>query len=343
MDRILDFRSDTVTKPDEAMRAAMASAVVGDDVLGDDPTVRELENAFANKLGKESALYCPSGSMCNLIAVCVWTRPGDEIVMEERTHTFQYEGGSASRFGHVQTRTFARESGIPEVSDLTASLRNPHDVHHPRSSLFVVENTHNAAGGRIVPKSRIEELATTAHAHGLRMHIDGARLFNASVATGVSVADIVAPADSVMCCLSKGLGAPIGSCLAGPAEFIVEARRVRKALGGGMRQVGILAAAGLLALTEGPDRLATDHERARSFQRGLVSIDGLDADPPETNMVRVKLDESIDAAAFVEALRARGLLVFAVSPRHLRFVFHRDQRDEDVERALAILTSLRCP
>lgn len=315
----------------------MAAARVGDDVLGDDPTVKELESAFADKLGKEAALYCPSGVMCNLIAICVWTRPGDEILMEQSTHTFKYEGGAASRFAHVQSKTFVRENGIPELSDLRDGLRNPDDVHQPRSSLFVVENTHNVAGGRVVPTERIRELSELAHQHGLRMHMDGARLFNAAAATGDAPRDIVASVDSAMCCLSKGLGAPVGSCLAGSSDFIREARRVRKSLGGGMRQAGILAAAGLMALERGTTRLHEDHARAAAFARGLATIDGLSAAKPETNMVLVDLAENLETPRFVQSLNEAGLLVFAVGPRRLRFVFHVDQRDGDVERALEIL------
>ena len=335
--RILDFRSDTVTRPGDDMRAAMAAARVGDDVLGDDPTVQELERSFADRLGKEAALFCPSGSMCNLIAICVWTRPGDEILMEKSTHTFKYEGGSASRFAHVQSKTFERANGIPEVSDLLDGLRDPDDVHQPRSSLFVLENTHNVAGGRVVPTKRVHELASVAHDHGLKIHIDGARLFNAATACGDTVAQIVEPVDSVMCCLSKGLGAPVGSCLAGSSEFVREARRVRKALGGGMRQVGVLAAAAQLALDEGSTRLDEDHARAAEFHRGLQAIDGVHAVEPETNMVLLEIDEGVDMVRFHAALEERGLLTFAVGKAKLRFVFHRDQIDEDVPRALEVI------
>ncbi len=334
----LDFRSDTVTKPTDEMRRAMAEAVVGDDVLGDDPTVQALEREFAGALGKDAALYCPSGSMCNLIALCVWCRPGDEIVMEERTHTFRYEGGGAARFANTQVQTFPRATGVPEVVDLTSRIRSK-DIHEPRTSLFVLENTHNMAGGRVVPLERVRELADAAHEHGLRMHVDGARLFNAAAALGESVAALAAPADSVMCCLSKGLGAPIGSCLAGTTEFVTEARRVRKALGGGMRQVGILAAAGLLALRDGPKRLPIDHARARRFAEALEGTPGLRVDPADvdTNMVMVGLEESVDTKAFVARLAARGLMTFATGPHVLRFVFHRDQTEDDVDAAIDVL------
>lgn len=318
----------------------MSEARVGDDVLGDDPTVHELEEAFAERVGKEAALFCPSGSMCNLIAICAWTRPGDEVLMEKSAHTFKYEGGGAARFAHVQSKTFVRENGIPEVEDIRSGLRDPDDVHQPRSTLFILENTHNVAGGRVVAPSRVRELSDFAHASKLRVHVDGARLFNAATACGTEVAELVAPVDSLMACLSKGLGAPVGSCLAGPRDFIHEARRIRKALGGGMRQAGILAAAGLIALDEGSRRLAEDHANARTFWQGLAAIDGLEAAEPETNMVMVDLDESIDTARFVEELAAESLLVFAVGERRLRFVFHLDLSSRSVARALEILEAV---
>ena len=336
MTRVYDFRSDTVTKPTPEMREAMAKAVVGDDVLGDDPTVQELEAEFASMLGKEAAIFCPSGTMCNVIAACVWCKPGDEIYMEESTHTFRYEGGAAARFAGAQIYTFARPSGVPEVDDVVSRLRSD-DPHEPRSRLFVLENTHNVAGGRPVPVERVRELADAAHERGLKMHVDGARLFNAATALGVSVAELAEPADSVMCCLSKGLGAPIGSCLAGSLNFIYEAQRVRKALGGGMRQVGVLAATALIALREGSQRLGEDHERAKRLAAGIADIPGISCDEPATNMVVVHLPEQVDTAAFRQALWDRGLQCFDPKPHRLRLVVHRDLDDEDVAGALAVL------
>ncbi|MAE76885.1 MAG: hypothetical protein CMJ85_08465 [Planctomycetes bacterium] len=332
---MLDFRSDTVTRPTPEMRRAMAEAVVGDDVLGDDPTVQELEREFAERIGKEAALFCPSGTMCNLIAVSVWCRPGDEAVMEEGTHTFRYEGGGAARIAGVQVWTFYRDSGVPEVSDLLDRVRNSVDDHQPRTTLFVLENSHNMAGGRVVPLARVRELADAARAHGVKLHVDGARLFNAATALGLPVAGLAAPADSVMCCLSKGLGAPVGSCLAGDRAFIAEARRVRKALGGGMRQVGVLAAAGLIALREGPKWLAEDHERAQRLAVGLGRIDGLVVDPADvdTNIVRVELD-GLDTATVVHTLARYDLHCFAPRRGRLRFVLHRDLTDADIDVAI---------
>ncbi len=336
--RILDFRSDTVTRPSPAMRRAMAEAVVGDDVIGDDPTVKELEALAARRCGKEAALFVPSGTMGNLLAILVHCRPGDEAIMEERTHTFRYEGGCAARFGGVQIRTVARESGVPELTDLSANLRNKDDIHQPRSSLFVLENTHNIAGGRVVPKARVDALAELAHEHGLKLHLDGARIFNAAVSLGISVAQIAEKADSVQFCLSKGLGAPIGSMIAGTSDFIAEARRARKALGGGLRQVGILAAAGILAIEEGSARLLEDHKKARHLGEAMGLMSGLrvDLESIDTNIVMCHL-EGIPESAFVSACQERGLLFFATQPGRCRFVTHLDITDDDIEAAICVL------
>ena len=337
--QILDFRSDTVTRPGPEMRQAMAEAVVGDDVLGDDPTVQELERRAARRVGKDAALFVPSGTMGNLLAVLVHCRPGDEAIMEERTHTFRYEGGCAARFGGVQIQCFPRASGIPELEDVRSRLRNPGDVHQPRSSLLVIENTHNLAGGRVVPKARVDELAGFAHERGMRVHIDGARVFNAAVALRLPVSEVVAEADSVQFCLSKGLGAPIGSIVAGTEEFVAEARRARKALGGGMRQVGVIAAAGILALEEGSARLHEDHARAQRLAREIDDMAGLsvDIEATETNMVLVTVEDPLEDSDVVQACAERGLLFFAIQPQRLRLVLHRDLGDKDVDAAVQIL------
>jgi threonine aldolase len=335
----LDFRSDTVTRPTPEMRQAMAESVVGDDVLGDDPTVQDLERRAALRVGKEAALFVPSGTMGNLLAVLVHCRPGDEAIMEERTHTFRYEGGCAARFGGVQIQTFPRANGIPEPSDLLSRLRNKADIHQPRSTLFVLENTHNLAGGRVVPKARVDELAALAHHHGLALHIDGARVFNAAAALRMPVSELVAEADSVQFCLSKGLGAPIGSILAGSGDFVAEARRARKALGGGMRQVGVIAAAGICALEEGSARLHEDHERAKLLAAEIDAISGLrvDIEATETNIVLVTVEEPLQDSDVVQACADRGLHFFAIQPQRLRFVLHRDLGQRDVEAAIEIL------
>ena len=337
----MDFRSDTVTRPSPEMRRAMAEAVVGDDVLGDDPTVKELEAAFAERVGKEAAMFVPSGTMANVCAILAHCRPGDEAVMEAGTHSFRYEGGAAARLGGIQVWTFVRKNGVPEIEDFRTRVRNGRDPHQPRTALFIVENTHNLAGGRVVPKERVDAIAEFAHERGIKLHVDGARLFNAEAASGRTAAELVEKADSVMCCLSKGLGAPVGSLLAGEGDFIQEARRARKALGGGMRQSGILAAAGLIALREGPAALAADHARAKRLAETLAGLSGFVIDPAEveTNMVYVGLD-GFSGPAVVEACGARGLLVLAVREDLLRFVLHRDIDDEGLERACEILREI---
>ncbi len=337
----MDFRSDTVTRPTPEMRKAMAEAVVGDDVLGDDPTVKELESAFAERVGKEAAMFVPSGTMANVCAILTHCRPGDEAVMEEGTHSFRYEGGAAARLGGIQVWTFVRENGVPELEDFRTRIRNGTDPHQPRTALFIVENSHNLAGGRVVPKERMDAIADFAHERGIRLHVDGARLFNSEAASGVKAADLVAKADSVMCCLSKGLGAPVGSLLAGEERFIQEARRARKALGGGMRQSGILAAAGLMALRDGPALLAADHERAKELAKVLASLPGFVIDPEEveTNMVYVGLS-GLFGPAVVKACGERGLLVLAVREDRLRFVLHRDIDDAGLAQAIKILSEL---
>ena len=337
----MDFRSDTVTRPTAEMRRAMAEAVVGDDVLGDDPTVKALEEAFAERVGKEAAMFLPSGTMANVCAILTHCRPGDEAVMEEGTHSFRYEGGAAARLGGIQVWTFVRENGVPEVEDFRSRIRNGSDPHQPRTALFIVENTHNLAGGRVVPKERLDAVGDFAHERGVKLHVDGARLFNAEAASGIPAAELVSKADSLMCCLSKGLGAPVGSLLAGEEAFIQEARRVRKALGGGMRQAGILAAAGLIALKDGPAALAADHARAKKLAMALSDLPGFVIDPSEveTNMVYVGL-EGISGPAVVEACGKRGLLVLAVREDRLRFVLHRDLDDEALGQAIQILNEV---
>ncbi|PIE22781.1 MAG: low specificity L-threonine aldolase [Planctomycetota bacterium] len=336
---ILDFRSDTVTRPGAEMRRAMAEAVVGDDVLGDDPTVQDLERRAARRVGKEAALFVPSGTMGNLLAVLVHCRPGDEAIMEERTHSFRYEGGCAARFAGVQVHSFPRSSGIPSLDDVRSRLRNAEDIHQPRSTLLVVENTHNLAGGRVVPKARMDELAALAHEQGMKLHVDGARIFNAATALRLPVSELVAEADSLQFCLSKGLGAPIGSILAGSEAFVAEARRARKALGGGMRQVGVIAAAGILALEEGSARLHEDHARAKRLAREIAEMPGLrvDIEATETNMVLVSVEDPLCDSHVVQACAERGMLFFAIQPQRLRLVLHRDLGDRHVAAALEIL------
>lgn len=330
-----DFRSDTVTQPTAAMRAAMAAAKVGDDVMGEDPTVQLLEAEGATVLGKEAALFVPSGTMANQVAIHVHCRPGDELVCESRSHVFFFEGGAVARLSGTQVRTLIADDGFPTALQIAGAVRSD-DVHFPRSRLLVLENTHNMAGGRVATPARIQELAAAARQHGMLVHIDGARLCNAAVAAGCTPAELAAPADSVSLCLSKGLGAPVGSLVAGSAEFVVQARRARKAFGGGMRQCGVIAAAGLLALRHGPDCLVADHARARRLAQALSGLPCLSVDvgAVETNIVMVDLTRGT-AAEMIAFLRQHGVLAAAPGPTRVRFVTHRDVGDTGVEACIA--------
>ncbi|MFM1770449.1 MAG: hypothetical protein RJA22_2978 [Verrucomicrobiota bacterium] len=329
-----DFRSDTFTLPTDEMRRAMAAAEVGDDVWGEDPTVQRLEAAAAELLGKEAALFMPSGTMANQVAIHVHCRPGDELICESRSHVYWYEGGAIARLSGTQVRTLEAPTGVLEPAQVTAAIRSD-DPHYPRSRLLVIENTHNMAGGRVVAPGRMDALAEAARAGGLGVHVDGARLANAAVATGVDPARLAAPADTVSFCLSKGLGAPVGSMLAGSKAFLAEAKRARKAFGGGLRQVGVLAAAGLLALRDWGTLLPRDHERAQALARGLAALDGLHVDlaAVETNIVMADLQRGEPAGLLAELAR-HGAKAAAVGPRRVRFVTHRDITDEGVQSCL---------
>nr|HDM58891.1 aminotransferase class I/II-fold pyridoxal phosphate-dependent enzyme [Bacillota bacterium] len=286
---ISDFRSDTVTKPTPKMRQAMASAVVGDDVLGDDPTVQALEAKAAEMLGLEAALFVPSGTMGNEIAVNVWTNPGDEIILESRSHIYLYEAGGPARISGVQVCPIETTDGAMPIEAVRASIRDSSDPHCPTTSLICVENTHNMHGGRVLPIDYLRSLRELSLKQQIPIHLDGARLFNAVHASGISAREYAALADSVMFCLSKGLGAPIGSMLVGSAEFIERARRVRKVLGGGMRQVGVIAAPGIIALEEMVDRLHIDNENAKRLAQGIAGLPGVVLNPNtvDTNIVLV--------------------------------------------------------
>src|SRR5262245_12325918 len=329
---IADFRSDTSTLPTAAMRQAMANAEVGDDVRGEDPTVRDLEVEGAALLGKPTALFMPSGTMANQVAIHVWCRPGDELICEERSHVYYFEGGSIARLSGTQVRPLPAADGFPAPAQVEAAVRTD-DPHHPRTRLLVLENSHNMAGGRVAGAPRLRALADAARRHGLSVHVDGARLMNAAVALGCKASDLVAMADSASLCLSKGLGAPVGSLLAGDQKFIAEARRVRKAFGGGMRQAGILAAAGLLALRDGPALLAADHERARTLARGLAELPwcAVDLAATETNIVMADLRAGTPAT-LLSHLKNQGVLASQYGPSRVRFVLHRDVDDGHVER-----------
>ena len=328
----IDLRSDTVTKPSRAMREAMSNAAVGDDVYGEDPTVSALERRTAEILGKESALFVPSGTMGNQIALLVHTRPGDEVVIGEGAHVAFYESGAGAALAGVQFAT-AGAGGLFDARELALALK-PLADYHPRSSLVCVENTHNRAGGRIFPQLEAAAVAARAKELGLGSHLDGARLWHAALVTGLSEAELAAPFDTVNVCFSKGLGAPVGSALAGTRDAITRARRFRKMLGGGMRQAGILAAGALFALEQHRARLALDHDAARELARIVRSAPGVHVVPPETNIVAIRLDENgRSAAEVVQRARELGVLLNATGERALRAVTHLDVTLEQVKRA----------
>lgn len=334
--KVIDLRSDTVTKPTPAMRRAMFEAEVGDDVYGEDPTVNQLEREAAAMLGKEAALFVPTGTQGNQIAVLSHAGRGDEIIVEAESHVFFYEVGGIAALAGCQARTIPGVRGAMDPVAITAAIRSE-NVHFPRTALVCVENTHNRSGGTVLPMENLRAVAGAAHAAGVPVHMDGARVFNAAVALGLPVSEVVAPVDSVMFCLSKGLAAPVGSILAGSADFIAKARRNRKLLGGGMRQAGILAAAGLVSLRTMVDRLAEDHANARALAEGLGQIAGLtvDLETVQTNMVMFDvLDERWDGASLAGAVSRAGVLCNAMGPRRIRLVTHNDVAGEDIPEAL---------
>jgi threonine aldolase len=333
---VIDLRSDTVTKPTLPMREAMARAEVGDDVFGDDPTVKELEAETAALLGMESALFTPSGTMANQLAIRGHTELGDEILVEANAHVYYYESGGPAALSGVMCRCLNGHRGIFGGAEVEAALRPP-DQHFARTRLVCVENTHNRGGGKIWPLERIQEVAATARKHGLLLHLDGARLWNASVAAGIAERDYAAHFDTVSVCFSKGLGAPVGSALAGPRGFIERVRRFRKMFGGGMRQAGIIAAGALFALRNHRTRLAEDHANAKALASGLAGVEGLETHPDEveTNMVLIRV-RSMPAQQLVQQLQAQGVLVLAVGPETIRAVTNLMVSAEDIKRAVAV-------
>ena len=331
----VDLRSDTVTRPTPAMREAMMRAEVGDDVFGDDPTVQELERRVAALAGKEAALYVPSGTMGNQLAIKCATEPGDEVLVEAESHIFQYEQGGIGANSGCLAHAVASERGALPAGAIEAALREEDD-HVARVRLVCLENTHNRHGGAVVPLERLAAVAEAARARGVRVHLDGARLWNASVASGIPIAEWAKTADTLMMCFSKGLGAPIGSILAGPAPLVRQARRVRKRWGGGMRQVGILAAACLHALDHHVARLADDHRRARTLADGFARAPGVSVGTPETNIVLLELDHpALEARAVLAALESRGVRMVRFGPRRLRAITHLDVDDAGLARAIA--------
>ena len=333
----IDLRSDTVTQPTQAMLQAMASAPLGDDVYGDDPTVNRLQETAAERLGKEAALFVASGTMGNLLGVLVNARSGQEIIAEASSHLFLNEAAGTAVVGGIQVRQVPTERGVLAPEQVLAALRPRNDDHQPVSAAVVIENTHNRHGGLAWPLADLRRVGETARAHGLAVHMDGARLFNAAVATGASAQQIADVADTVTFCLSKGLSCPVGSLLCGPASKIAEARKWRKMLGGGMRQAGVLAAAGLVALDTMIDRLAEDHENARSLAEGLAELTGVECDLTrvQTNIVFFRL-RGTSAADFLAGCAKLGLRGGASGPDRVRFVTHYGITSADIKQALTI-------
>ncbi len=335
--QMVDLRSDTVTQPTQAMRQAMAAAEVGDDVYGEDPTVNRLEAMVAEMLGKEAAVFVASGTMGNLISVLSHCGRGDEMILGGSAHIFRSEQGGAAALGGIHPHTIANEpDGTLDLAKVEAAIRWD-DEHEPVTRLVCLENTHNFCGGRVLPVEYMDAAAALAHRHGLKLHVDGARLWNAAVALNVSPARLVRDADSVSVCLSKGLAAPVGSVVAGDAAFIKRARRNRKVVGGSMRQAGVLAAAGVVAITEMVERLADDHAHAKRLAEGLAQIPGIEIDPAavETNIVFFTLTrEDIMPEALSAGLKAQGVRLNAKGSRRMRAVLHYQVTAEDVERVL---------
>lgn len=334
-DHLIDLRSDTLTRPTAGMRAAMAAAEVGDDVFSEDPTVNRLQERVTEILGKEAALFVPSGTMSNQICVRAHTQPGDELLCEATCHIYKYEQGGAAALSGVTCRTLEGEYGLLDLSQLEDKIQ-PNNEHLVRTRLVCLENTHNRGGGRIYPMEKIEAISAWARQNGLAMHLDGARLWNAVVASGIQANQWARHFDSVSVCFSKGLGAPVGSALAGPKDFVARARRVRKLYGGGMRQVGILAAAALYALDHHIERMAEDHRNARVIAQGIADTPGLRLDPPEveTNLVWFEVDPELGTSQDVAAtLKQRGVRIHPAGKHVMRAVAHLDVSAAQAERA----------
>ncbi len=328
---MIDLRSDTVTKPTPQMRKAMAEAEVGDDVYGEDPTVNKLQERAADMMGMEKALFVPSGSMGNQIAINVHTKPSQEVILEADSHIFNYEMATMAAFSGVMPRPIPTPRGVLPVDKVKEAIRPP-TYYLSQTGLICAENTHNRKAGAIYPQGKLKELVEFAHSKGIPVHLDGARIFNASIASGVPVKKLVRGLDSVMFCLSKGLGCPVGSMLAGSTYFIEEARKVRKRLGGGMRQIGILAAAGLYALDNHIDRLKEDHHNAKLLVKGLEDLGPVEFEPVATNIIIFSL-KNLSAEEFAQAMKEKKVLVHNISPSRIRLVTHLDVSREVILEA----------
>jgi threonine aldolase len=341
--KTIDLRSDTVTLPTQTMREAICNAELGDDVFGEDPTTNRLEKMAAERMGKEAAMLVTSGTMGNLVCMLTHCRRGEEVILGNQSHSFIYEAGGMSAVGGIHPHTVTNQpDGTMQLEDITAAIRGD-NVHFPRSRLICLENTHNRCNGSALTPRYTESVAKLAGDHGLSLHLDGARIFNAAVALGVDVTELTRHADSVSFCLSKGLSCPIGSLICGSSQFIAEARRNRKVLGGGMRQSGIIAAAGITALEQMVDRLAQDHENARRLAEGIARTERLsiELNKIQTNIVYFNIaDDKFTAETFVRQLAGRGIKILQVGPRRLRVVTHYGINTDDINLALAALNEV---
>lgn len=337
---MIDLRSDTVTLPTEEMRRAIYTAEVGDDVYGEDPSVNRLQEMAAEMLGKEAAILVPSGTMGNQVSILAHTRPGTEIILEADSHIYYYEAAAASVFGGIQPRPLPGKKGSLSAALVEWAIRED-DIHLPPTSLICMENTHNRAGGTVVPLEDMQAVYDVACRHNLPVHLDGARIFNASVASGVPARDYAACATSVQFCLSKGLGAPVGSLIVGPRDFMEKALRWRKRMGGGMRQAGIIAAAGIVALETMIDRLAEDHANARLLADGLAGLKGIEFNPAdvETNIVIVK-PTAMSIRRLGDELEKRGILTVVIEPDRIRFTTSREVNRSDIEKTIAAVKDI---
>ncbi|TFE02258.1 threonine aldolase family protein [Jeotgalibacillus salarius] len=337
---MIDLRSDTVTKPDERMRKAMYEAEVGDDVYGEDPTVNRLERLAAEVLGKESALFVTSGTQGNQIAGLVHCRQGQEVIMESQAHLFLYEAAAMSALAGVQIKTLKGTRGAMNPAEVEAAIRGA-DIHEPETGLITLENTHNKAGGAVLPLENMREIYEIAGKHHIPVHLDGARLFNAQAATGISVKEYAKYTDTVQFCLSKGLGAPVGSIIAGSDEFIKKARKWRKRLGGGLRQVGVIAAPGIIAL-ENAERLKDDNANAKKLADGLLNIKGVAIDNEvQTNIILMNLSDSgIETTVFLEQLKENGIIAGGFGPGIVRYVTNNGVSEEDIDETLKVVQKI---